>query len=146
MNNVAEDLKQDLRKLGISPAAIKAVWPTWWSDDASASRSAEVELRFTVARRLGLSPKSLIGADEPSFIWHHEAKFKGLKKYDGREEPALSSLGISLARTLKKATSQPTNRELAQYSAGELRSLILKQSANVALPDLCATCWGLGIP
>ena len=43
---------------------VDAVWPAWWSDEAEGSPSAQTELRFGVSRRLGIDPRSLLGADE----------------------------------------------------------------------------------
>src|SRR4051794_15887231 len=65
----AGDLRLRLRRLGLSDDAISAAWPQWWSADAEASPSARAELRFGIARRLGLDPRSLLGEqDEPRFL------------------------------------------------------------------------------
>lgn len=146
MTKGATGLKNDLRRLGYSQQAIDAVWPAWWSDAAADSKSAEVELRFSVARRLGLSPKSLLSEAGPTFIWKHDAKFKGLSQYGGTEQTALTSFGIALARSLLKAISAQTKQNIESVSAEDVRAAILKHSQFVTLSDLCATCWGLGIP
>src|SRR5262245_58890952 len=73
----ANSLKWSLQKLGFSDTAIDAAWPEWWSVDADASASANAELRFSLARKLGLDPRSLIENDEPRFVWR-EAKYKHL--------------------------------------------------------------------
>tara|TARA_R110002020_G_scaffold83397_1_gene206600 strand:+ start:18256 stop:19263 length:1008 start_codon:yes stop_codon:yes gene_type:complete len=142
----ANNFKKQLKDLGISSGAIDAVWPIWWSDDANSSKSAQVELRFSVARKLGLSPRSVIGEESPVFVWRHEAKFKGLNVYNDTQESALASFAIALARYLTKACPPRSDVQLSSLSASALRTSILKQSDYVSLPDLLATCWGLGIP
>ena len=134
---------EELVGLGISRPAIAAVWPNWWSDEAETSKSAQAELRFTVARRLGLAPKSVIGEDHPEFIWKHEAKFKGLLTYGGAEQAALTSFGVALTRHLRKGIP-PMQREVP--SASDLRNAILVNRPFVRLQDICATSWALGIP
>lgn len=135
--------REQLEALGISSPAISAVWPRWWTDEAEASKSAQAELRFTVARRLGLSPRSVIGEEKPEFVWKHEAKFKGLSEYGGREQAALTSFGVALARTLRKGV-EPLSLDFP--SARELRRSILRTAPYVRLQDICAACWGIGIP
>ena len=66
----AGDLRLRLRGLGLSDSAVSAAWPRWWSEDAESSASARAELRFGVARRLGLDPHSLLeDRDAPRFLW-----------------------------------------------------------------------------
>src|SRR6202790_1715811 len=75
----ASQLRKRLKSVGLSDAAIKAAWPVWWSDAADASTSAQTELRFSLARKLGIEPHSLLeDKKEPRFIWRDEAKFKHL--------------------------------------------------------------------
>jgi hypothetical protein len=79
MAESASDLKKRLHSFGLSDAAIEAVWPQWWSDAADESKSARTELRFGVARRLGIDPSSLIQEDgQPRFLWSSQARFKNL--------------------------------------------------------------------
>lgn len=146
MKRTAEKFRQDLRTLGISGQAVDAVWPSWWSDEAEQSNSAQVELRFTVARRLGLSPKSLLGKEEPTFVWRHEAKFKGLSTYGSKEQAALSSFGISLARILSKGVRATFDERVIGLDPLRLRGTLLSASPFVRLQDICAASWGLGIP
>ena len=51
MQNVSES---GLQQLGLSDAAINAAWPEWWSEAAEPSPSASLDLRFSLARKLGL--------------------------------------------------------------------------------------------
>lgn len=146
MTEDSKALKQSLRSLGVSGQAIDAVWPTWWSDDAEGSKSAQVELRFTVARRLGLSPRSLFDKETPTFVWRHEAKFKGLSAFNDTEKAALTSFGIAFARILIRATPEPAGHSLVGLSAAELRGRVMRRAPFVSLSDLVAVCWGLGIP
>ena len=70
-------LRHELAQAGIANAAINAVWPEWWSAEAKDSLSATTELIYTVARRLGLSPRALFDGS-PQFLWHDSTKFKNL--------------------------------------------------------------------
>src|SRR5437588_12250307 len=71
--NAASLLRQKLLHLGLTRQAVDAAWPAWWSEEAEASASARVELRFSVARKLGLDPRSLLeDPSQPRFVWHDE--------------------------------------------------------------------------
>lgn len=143
MKTDSKSFREELAALGISSPAVSAVWPSWWSEEAEASKSAQAELRFTVARRLGLSPKSVIGEEQPEFVWKHDAKFKGLSEYGGREQAALTSFGVALARSLRKGVEA---HNLALPSARDLRRSILRGTPYVRLQDICAACWAIGVP
>src|SRR6266542_5650566 len=80
MADGARRLRSRLKSLGLTDAGIRAAWPRWWSDDAEQSPSAQAELRFGVARRLGLDPRSLFDDERqpPRFRWRDEARFKHL--------------------------------------------------------------------
>ncbi len=139
----AKNLRWDLRSLGLSGTAIDAAWPEWWSDAAEASTSAQTELRFSLSRKLGLDPKSLL-EDEPRFIWNDQAKFKRLTSESGGERAALASFGASVGRALLSATPASSVQIVAEPRV--YREAILKQQTFVSLPDLLALCWGLGVP
>lgn len=142
MTGTSSTLIERLRKAGFSRAAIEAAWPSWWTDDADASPSGRAELRFALARRLGLDPKPLLG-ERVEFVWNDEAKFKHLSTESDAQKAALTSFGVSVGRLLLRATPAPS-REPA--SAGEIRSAILAGNQFVDLSALVATCWALGIP
>lgn len=145
MPDNAQRFKSRLAKsTGLTDAAISAAWPEWWSDAADASPSAVAELRFSVARQLGLDPRSLLEDDEPRFFWQDSAKFKNFKGDAARERPAITSFGTSVGRMLIKAT--PTVVSLEQITAAELRDSILAQKPFVSLLELLAFLWGIGIP
>lgn len=136
-------LRKHLSQAGLSDPLIDAAWPAWWSDDAFSSQSAATELRFSIARKLGLSPKSLLH-DEVEFVWKDDARFKHLSNETDVEQSALSSFGISIGRILVhsvKTTSTPY-----QFGASELRKSILQSRPFVDLHSLLATCWAIGIP
>ncbi len=137
-----ETLIDRLRKAGISRAAIIAAWPSWWSDEAGASASGRAELRFALARRLGLEPKPLLG-ERVEFVWNDEARFKHLSAHDEAQRAALTSFGMSVGRLLLRATPGST----AQIASAEaLREAIMSGSRFVDLEALLATCWALRIP
>ncbi|WP_227267729.1 hypothetical protein [Roseobacter weihaiensis] len=146
MKTDSQSFKEELQGLGISKEALEAVWPKWWSNEADGSISAQAEMRFSVARRLGLTPKSVIGEDQPEFVWRHDAKFKGLSAYGGDEEAALTSFGIAFGRHLEKGISRASRQSADLSDATSVRQAILGRSPYVSLPDVCAVCWGFGIP
>lgn len=131
-----------LRKAGFSRAAIEAAWPSWWTDEADASPSGRAELRFALARRLGLDPQPLLG-ERVEFVWNDEAKFKHLSAEDEAQKSALTSFGMSIGRLLLRATPAPAT-EIAPPDA--LRTAILAGNTFVDLRSLIATCWALRIP
>jgi hypothetical protein len=136
-------LRVELHRAGIANAAIDAVWPQWWSSDAEGSLSARAELTFTVARRLGLSPRALLDG-EARFIWRDETKFKHLRTKATEEEAAVSAFGLAVARVaLQGLVSAP---ESARPSAMELRASILASAPVVDVLGLLSVAWGLGTP
>lgn len=145
MTDSAERLRQRLRSIGLSDAAIRAAWPTWWSDAADASASAQTDLRFSLSRKLGLEPHSLLQNDEkPRFIWRDEARFKHLRDEGDLERAAITSFGTALGRYLLEATN--AGPILTGITAQRLRDAILATQQYVRLVDLLSTCWSLGIP
>ena len=131
-----------LREAGISRAAIKAAWPSWWTKEVEETPSGRAELRFALARRLGLEPKPLLG-ERVEFIWNDEAKFKHLSAENEAQRAALTSFGMSIGRLLLRAT--PT-AEVAPTPADLLREAILAGNPFVDLGSLLSTCWALRIP
>lgn len=129
---------------GLSDSAINAAWPDWWSDAADASPSAVAELRFSVARKLGLDPRSLLEEEQPRFVWDDSAKYKNFKGDAERERPAITAFGTSLGRMLVKAT--PDFVPLEGIEAEGLRRSILAQKPFIGLVDLLAFLWGVGVP
>lgn len=138
------NLKRRLRQSGYSDSAILAAWPSWWSEEAEGSISGRIELRFSLARKLGLDPRVLLERDEPIFVWEDEAKFKHLGSESEAERAALSSFGISVGRMVSAAT-KPTELSLS-ISAKEFRTAILSNKEFVGLQDLLGICWSHGIP
>jgi Zn-dependent peptidase ImmA (M78 family) len=142
---VADDdrtLIERLRSAGISRAAIRAAWPLWWNEEAASSSSGRAELRFALARRLGLEPKPLLG-ERVEFVWNDEARFKHLSTEDAAQRAALTSFGMSLGRALLRATPGPP---IDRVGAEDLREAILRGSSFVDLNSVIATCWALGVP
>lgn len=133
------------KSTGLSESVINAAWPTWWSDAAQNSPSAQAELKFSLARKLGLDPMSLI-SDKPKFMWSKNAKFKSFSGDTLNESPAISSFGVSLSKMLFQAT--PHNSDLGGYSALEIRKAILASSSYnfIQLTDLLSLLWGVGVP
>ena len=146
MNSESErDLRRRLKAIGLSQGAITAAWPQWWSDDADASPSARLELRFSVARKLGIDPRSLLDAEgAPRFIWRDEARFKHLSGETDAERAAISSFGRALGALLVSATSSAAN--VSEVDASSLRNLILGSQPFVRLADLLSVCWSIGTP
>src|SRR5262245_20956025 len=137
-------LKKRLKAIGLSPSVIQAAWPDWWSDAADPSPSAKLELRFSVARKLGLDAHSLLDEEGiPRFVWRDEARFKHLAGESDLERAAMTSFGKALAALLIAAT--PTqHRSLRQVSANEIRRAILSSQPFVTLRDLLTLSWSVG--
>jgi hypothetical protein len=136
-------LRRGLRQAGISSEAITAAWPAWWSEEAIGSPSAEAELRFTLARRLGLSPTSLVTEEQATFVWQDSAKFKRLAATD-RDAAVLTSFGRSTAASLGDAVAGPGRLDLPL--ASELRAAIMRQWGVVDLRGLLGVLWAFGVP
>lgn len=137
------DLKKRLKEAGFSNPTIDAAWPGWWSEDAFKSPSANAELRFSIARKLGLSPESLFD-DEVKFVWRDDARFKSLSNETEMEKAVLTSFGVSFGRLIACMSKQ--QNELGQVDALKLRAAILENRPFVDLRGLVSTCWALGIP
>jgi hypothetical protein len=136
-------LREELARAGLSDQAIEAAWPVWWSDAASESSSARAELRFTLARRLGLSPRSLSG-DRVEFVWKDNTRYKHLSKDEAPQQAALSSFGMAVGRILVNGIA--ANKALPGISSDALRAAVLADRPFVDLRGLLAVCWGLGVP
>jgi hypothetical protein len=144
LSKTAKQLQASLRNAGFSQSAIKAAWPDWWTDEADASPSAQNELRFSLARKLGLDPRALVGEKPPKFLWTDRTKFKRLTAQSSFERGAISSFGTSVARSIIAAV-KPTGGEY-ELHASSLRKAILTGEPFVRLESLLGSCWALGIP
>lgn len=143
MDENASKLKKRLKEAGFNDPLIDAAWPEWWSEEASLSESARAELRFSIARKLGLSATSLYH-DDIAFMWKDEARFKHLASDTDELKEILTSFGISVARILLKNISE--RQKAQQIEAKQIRESILLNRTFVDLQSLVATCWALGIP
>lgn len=143
--DAASRLKRRLKGIGLSDPAINAAWPTWWSEDADSSASARAELRFSVARKLGLDARSLL-EDEgaPRFVWRDEARFKHLAGEGALEKAAITSFGAALGSMLIGATAGPL--PIIDDHPIKLRNAILHSQLYVRFVDLLSLCWSIGIP
>jgi len=136
-------LVRELRDAGLSEQVVKAAWPSWWSDDLASSPSGRAELRFALARKLGLSPRGLIG-ERVEFVWNDQARFKHLSTESVTQRAALASFGVTIGRLLVRAT--PSDGSLEGLDAHQIREAVLASRQYVDLPGLLAVCWGAGIP
>jgi hypothetical protein len=138
----ANKLRRKLKQSGLSDRIIEAVWPDWWSAEANKSVSARTELCFAVARKLGLSPTSLLD-ERVEFVWRDRARFKHVTAETAAEQGALGSFGVSVGRYLLSMMSAEPPLLIA---AADLRELILGGGGYVDLTSLLSTCWALGVP
>jgi hypothetical protein len=141
--SVEESLLTKLRQNGLTQRAIDAVWPGWWSAEAEGSLSATTELRYTLARRLGISPQSLF-AESPEFTWRDDARFKNLGDLNTHEASVLASFCVGVGRQILFAVPADSSPRLPE--AHRLRDLILGTAESVNLLSLLTYCWLLGIP
>jgi hypothetical protein len=144
MTETAKTLRKKLRDAGLSKAAIDAAWPTWWSEEAASSLSAQAELRFAVSRKLGLSARSLFDEGDATFVWEHNAKFKSYTGGTHAEQAAIVSFATSFARLILSARTD--DRSFAIPAASELRKLFLGNKGWIDLERMLAGCWSMGIP
>jgi hypothetical protein len=101
-------------------------------------------MRFTIARRLGLAPSSLIDGP-PRFVWKDETRFKNLGTASDHEAAVLASFSVAVGRCAIAAT--PVGGGLpAQMTASDFRGILLQSSPTVDLTALLAACWALGVP
>jgi hypothetical protein len=139
----SDELRRALRAAGLSRHAIDAAWPSWWNDEAASSASARAELRFALARNLGLSPKSLIG-ERVEFVWHRQGRFKNLSGQTAGEQAALNAFGTAIGRSLLQAV--PAGPSLGGMAVNDIRRAVLASNRVVDLNGLLATCWAVGMP
>lgn len=146
-NASGRTLRSRLRAFGLSSTAIQAAWPRWWTAEADRSASARAELAFSVARKLGLDPRSLVaGQGEPRFLWQGEARFKHLSSETDLERAGITSFGREVAAILIAVTPTP-DVGLRGEPAMFLRERILDGGRPyVDLLDLLSLSWGVGVP
>jgi hypothetical protein len=142
MERDATRLRRLLLDAELTGKVVDAAWPGWWDagkDDEPAAREA---LRHSLAQRLGLSSKSLMG-DRVEFVWRDEARFKHLKAQGPAQLAALTSFGMAVGSYLLRAAPamQPPWLDAAQ-----LRTALLELDPWVGLSGLVGTAWELGIP
>lgn len=137
-----DELRRNLREAGISNDFITAAWPQWWSEDAVGSPSAEAELRFSLARKLGLSAVSLL-RDEPTFVLRGRASFKRANLTRQIDELLVTTVARALAGLIAEAT--PTAYS-GLPTASEARAAVLGYTNFVSPGDLLTLCWAVGIP
>ncbi|HEY1757829.1 MAG TPA: hypothetical protein VGG72_20840 [Bryobacteraceae bacterium] len=142
----AERFRKRLKSIGLDDPFINAAWPDWWSEDADPSSSARLELRFSVARKLGLDARSVLDEEgTPRFIWKDEARFKHLSGESDMERAALSSFGRSVGALLTTVTGLG-EFALEGTPASGLRNAVLASQRYVRLADLLSLSWSAGIP
>lgn len=118
------------------------MWPSWWTDAAADSGSARAELTYTVARRLGMSPRALMD-EETEFVWRDDAKFKRLSAAAPLEQQALVGWGSGVARIVLRAT--PEGLPVLE-TADSLRGAVLADARQVGLQEIVTVCWAVGVP
>lgn len=142
----AKNIRDSLKTAGYTNAAVNAVWPSWWHPEADNSASAIGELCFSIARKLGINPMSLLDDNIiPTPSIGLNAVFKHLKKDDQHNIGILSAFGVGIGRLVTRATDA-TDVDIYNLKAKELRAILLKKGNVVSFHSLLALCWGLGIP
>ena len=147
MGEVTTNLEKKLADTGFSRDVVRAAWPTWWSTSAEKSPSALNDLKFSVARKLGISPSSLFDEGDATFVWKGQAKFKGLTARDEKEQQVLASFGQSIAKLLLLCRKDDGYSSLEGVDPFLLHAAILGTGRpSVAIPDLMALSYSMGIP
>lgn len=102
-------------------------------------------MRFSLSRKLGLDPHSLIeDAREPRFVWKDSARFKHLKGETVIEQAGITSFGVALGSLLLSGVT--AWRPVAGMMARDTRSALIEGRPFIGLADLLALGWSLGIP
>lgn len=102
-------------------------------------------MRFSLSRKLGLDPHSLIeDAREPRFVWKDTARFKHLKGETVIEQAGITSFGVALGSLLLSGVS--AWRSVAGMMARDIRAALIGGRPFIELADLLALGWSLGIP
>ncbi len=140
----AAQLRRRLRVLGLDNSTIQAAWPRWWSQEADASVAARTDLRFSLARNLGLDPRSLFGKEQPRFVWRDEARFKHLSTSQESERTAITSFAKAIGNLLIAST--PSLAPWEAMPAATIRRLLLDRRPFIRLVDLLGFSWSAGIP
>lgn len=143
MDAERKKLTDELRRAGISKAAIEAAWPSWWDAALAASPSGRAELRFALARRLGLRSQPLLG-ERVEFVWNDEARFKHLTAEDEAARAAMTSFGMAIGKSLLQSVAE--GPAMGAIDAARLREALLARRPFADLGGLVSTCWALGIP
>jgi len=143
LNAERKKLTDELRRAGISKAAIEAAWPSWWDDTLAESPSGRAELRFALARRLGLRSQPLLG-ERVEFVWNDEARFKHLAAEDEAARAAMTSFGMAIGKSLLQSVAE--GPAMGAIDAERLRDALLARRPYADLGGLISTCWALGIP
>lgn len=143
MDAERKKLTDELRRAGISKAAVEAAWPSWWDETLAASPSGRAELRFALARRLGLRSQPLLG-ERVEFVWNDEARFKHLTAEDEAARAAMTSFGMAIGKSLLQSVAE--GPAMGAIDAGRLREALLARQTYADLGGLVSTCWALGIP
>jgi hypothetical protein len=141
----AVQLRSRLKEFGISDSAIHAAWPKWWSSEAESSPSARAELRFSIARNLGLDPHWLLSEKAtPRFVWRNSARFKHLTGESEIQQSVISSFGVAIGRIILGGIR--TQDKLDKLDPLELRETVLKNRPFIEIADLLSICWSFSIP
>lgn len=146
MESAADFKRRLIRQAGLTSSIVDAAWPDWWSDEADASDSAKTELRFSVARKLGLDPRTLLDDQAPGWIWEDAARFKSFRGDVRGHQPAISSFGMALGQMLLRATEPPFAWLPADAGAANLRAMVLRTRPSIGLLELIQLAWSLGVP
>ena len=143
----SDGIRRRLRDLGISRNAIDAAWPGWWVPDAEASPSARAELAFSIARRLGLDPRTIVRpAAAIEFSHVTGAQFKHLSGESDLERAGIVSFGLAVTSAVL-AGAPDAQFQLQGLPAGQLRAILLgDRGRTVNLADLVTLSWAAGIP
>lgn len=147
MGEKTTDLKKKLSSAGFSQDVIQAAWPTWWSEHAERSPAALNDLKFSMARKLGISTSSLFNEGDAVFTWKGQAKFKGLTAEATEERQALTAFGSSIARLLLMCVKQEDHPSLEKADPFALNTAILASGRPfVRIQDVLALSYSMGIP
>ena len=146
VTNSTKALYGALKGLGLSPASIKSVLPSWWDDSYADDPLGLTELKVLLARRLSIDPATLFSENLDVEFLPVVRRYKGGRQDLMERLQSSTAIANALCRTaLSFVHKQGDYSRLKDPTA--LRKEILGSGAcHVGLEELLDLCWGLGIP
>ena len=133
---------------GLTREFVDAAMPDWWRPELEKSRAAKTMVALLLARRLSISPASLLSDDVPiGYIHTGPTKFKHMRLAEGPRREALIGYAQGVTRIALAALPDGVPFH-PPGPAAKMRELLLRtgDGSSVGFGDVLTLCWSLGIP